>query len=453
MHGIQGIAGAGKTTALSVVRAAAEARGYEVEGFAPTSRAAKQLRDAGISSGTLQGFLARRQAAESVPTRRGHLYFVDESSLSSTNQMKEFLQRVGSQDRVVLIGDIRQHQAIEAGKPFEQLQEAGMSTAMLDQIIRQKDPQLKVVVEQLARGDISAGVTALRKQGRITEIPDPVERIRTIAKDYASSPANTLVISPDNASRRQLNDAIRAELQSNGVVSTMNRSFRVLVQQQDMTGADRRWAARYVVGDHLRYSRGSRAHGIQSGAYARVVSTNLNQNLLTVQMNTGSTVTYDPRRLAGVSIYREKEQQFAVGDRIQFTAPDKTVGVANRELGTIRQIASDGGLMVQLEGGREVSLNPAANRHFDHGYAVTSHSAQGLTADRVLINVDNEAHPNLIGSRFAYVAISRAQSDVQLFTNDSSLLGNRLGQDASKTAAIELSHLPTTGLDSVAEQH
>ena len=439
VQGIQGVAGAGKTTALDVIRVAAEAKGYTVEGFAPTSRAAKQLGDAGISAGTLQGFLARRQAAESVPTRRGHLYFVDESSLSSTNQMKEFLQRVGSQDRVVLIGDIRQHQAIEAGKPFEQLQDAGMSTVRLDQIIRQKDPQLKAVVEQLARGDVSAGVAALRRQGRITEIPDPSARIRTIAKDYASNPANTLVISPDNASRRQLNDAIRAELQSNGVVSTMNRSFRVLVQQQEMTGADRRWAARYVVGDNLRYSRGSRAHGIQSGAYARVVSTNLNQNLLTVQMNTGSTVTYDPRRLAGVSIYREKEEQFAVGDRIQFTAPDKTVGVTNRELGHIENISPEGHLNTRLEDGRLVSLNPAENRHFDHGYAVTSHSAQGLTADRVLINADTTAHPELLNARFAYVSVSRARLDVDIYTNNAEGLGPQLSADAGKSSAVEFS--------------
>ena len=59
VQGIQGVAGAGKTTALDVIRVAAEGKGYAVEGFAPTSRAAKQLGDAGISAGTLQGFLAR----------------------------------------------------------------------------------------------------------------------------------------------------------------------------------------------------------------------------------------------------------------------------------------------------------------------------------------------------------------------------------------------------------
>ena len=396
VQGIQGVAGAGKTTALDVIRIAAEAKGYTVEGFAPTSRAAKQLGDAGISAGTLQGFLARGEKA-GPPIDQKRLYFVDESSLTSTNQMKEFLNRLTPQDRVILVGDIRQHQAIEAGRPFEQLQDAGMSTAKLDQIVRQKDPELKTAVEYFARGDVSEGIRALRAQGRIREIADPAERVREIAKDFAENPTNTLVVSPDNASRRELNNAIRTELQSKGIVGGENHMLRVLVQQQDLTGADRRWAARYAVNDQLRYSRGSNSIGIERGSYARVVSTNLQDNLLTVETKTG-TVTYDPRRLTGVSIYRETEQAFAVGDRLQFTAPDKSIGVANRELGTIDNISAEGNLTVRLEKGRTVEVNPSENRHFDHGYAVTSHSAQGLTADRVLINVDTSAHPDLVNS-------------------------------------------------------
>jgi conjugative relaxase-like TrwC/TraI family protein len=438
IQGIQGVAGAGKTTALDIVRATAQAKGYDVEGFAPTSRAAKQLREAGIPAGTLQGFVVRGQNAERNPDQK-RLYLVDESSLTSTGQMKQFLNRLGPQDRVVLIGDTRQHQAVEAGRPFEQLQNAGMSTAKLDQIIRQKDPELKAAVEQLARSEVAAGISMLRKQSRITEIADPVARIRAIAKDYADNPASALVVSPDNASRRQLNDAIRLELQSRGIVSNESHSFKVLVQQQDMTGADRRWAARYAVDDFLRYSRGSNALGIGPGSYARVVSTNLQENFLTVQMKNGETITYDPRRLTGVSIYRETDQPFAAGDRIQFTAPDKSLGVANRELGTIEQISPDGSLKIRLEGFRAVDLNPAENRHFDHGYAVTSHSAQGLTADRVLINVDTDAHPDLVNSRFAYVSVSRAQNDAQIYTNDASSLEARLGNDVSKSSAIDLS--------------
>src|SRR6266849_8714337 len=133
IHGIQGFAGAGKTTTLTAVRSVAESQGYKVEGFAPTSRATRQLNEAGIEAGTLQGFLAR--TANPDVREQKHFYLVDESSLASTTQMREFLARIGSNDRVLLIGDIRQHQDVEAGRPFEQLQDAGVRTARLDEIV------------------------------------------------------------------------------------------------------------------------------------------------------------------------------------------------------------------------------------------------------------------------------------------------------------------------------
>src|SRR5271169_2265271 len=182
IQGIQGFAGSGKTTTLTVIRNAAESQGYQVEGFAPTSRAARQLNDAGIESGTLQGFLARA-ANPALPEHR-NFYLVDESSLASTNQMREFLSRLGPDDRVLLIGDIRQHQGVEAGRPFEQLQEAGMHTAKLDEIVRQQDPGLKSAVEMLATGQVSAALDALQQQGRVMEIPNREERIRAVAKTY-----------------------------------------------------------------------------------------------------------------------------------------------------------------------------------------------------------------------------------------------------------------------------
>ena len=96
-------------------------------------------------------------------------------------------------------------------------------------------------------------------------------------------------------------------------------------------------------------------------------------------------------------------------------------------------------MRVRLDGEeqRTISFRPDTMRHFDHGYAVTSHSSQGLTADRVLINVEVSAHRDLINQRFAYVAVSRAAYDVRLYTDDSARLEKDLGRDVSKSAAIE----------------
>ena len=147
---------------------------------------------------------------------RRHLYFVDESSLASTKQMHEFFERLKENDRVVLVGDVRQHQAVDAGRPYEQLQQAGMLTARLEEIVRQKDPALKETVEQLARGEVREAIGNLDRQGRVHEIADTDDRMRAIAAEYAANPAGTLVISPDNRSREELNRLIHEELQQRG---------------------------------------------------------------------------------------------------------------------------------------------------------------------------------------------------------------------------------------------
>ncbi|MGO9862615.1 MAG: MobF family relaxase [Terriglobales bacterium] len=444
IQGIQGFAGAGKTTTLTVIRSAAESQGYQVEGFAPTSRAAKQLEQVGVHAGTLQGFLARGQNADHNPEQK-RFFLIDESSLASTNQMREFLSRLdrNNNDRVLLIGDTRQHQGVEAGRPFEQLQEAGMCTAKLDEIVRQKDPTLKSTVEMLATGQVSAALESLQQQGCVRQIPDREDRVRAMAKSYVESPENTLIVSPDNASRRELNAAVRQELKATGALTPEDQTFRILVQRQDMTGAERSWASHYEIADVVHYTRGSKAIAIEASSYASVAAINPASNQLTVEKATGERATYDPRRLTGVSVYREIDREFSVGDRIQFTAPDKSLGVANRELAAIEAIHPNGRLFASLDNHRQIEFDPSEHRHFDHGYAVTSHSAQGLTAERVLVHADTSVHPDLLNSRFGYVSISRASHQATLFTDDMAKLAPHLGADVSKTSALEISPAPS----------
>jgi conjugative relaxase-like TrwC/TraI family protein len=439
IQGLQGLAGTGKTTTLESIRHAAEQNGYAVEGFAPTSRAARQLREAGIPADTLQAFLARggQQQAAGDPSSK-HFYMVDESSLASTKQMREFLYRISPQDKVLLVGDTRQHQGVDAGKPFEELQLAGMRTAQLDQIVRQKDPQLLAVVEHFSRNETAAGVALLQQQGRIVEIADAQQRIGAIAKQYTANPDQTMVVSPDNASRLEINQAVRKELQAIGIVEKGSHSFGVLTPRSDLTGTDRTWAASYQPGDVLQYHRGSKELSIERQSYAQVVAANAKENLLTVKKPDGEQLTYKPSRLRGVSAYREIELEFSVGDRLQFTAPNRELAVANRDMGVIERIAPNGEFSVRLlESEKTVAFDPKQMRHFDHGYAMTSYSAQGLTAERVLLNIDSNMHPDLINSRLAYVSVSRAEHDAQVYTNDASRLSEQLSRDVTKTSALQ----------------
>jgi conjugative relaxase-like TrwC/TraI family protein len=451
VHGLQGLAGSGKTSSLQSIREGAEAAGYKVEGFAPTSRAAGQLREAGIDATTLQSFLVRGQNHPSADPANRHLYMLDESSLASTRQMRSFLDKLNPNDRVLVIGDTRQHQGVDAGRPFQQMQEAGMQTSQLDQIMRQKDPELLRVVEHFSKNETAIGVGLLQQQGRVTEIRDKSQRIAAIARDYAAKPEKTLVVSPDNASRREINDAIRIELKASGIVSKDEHQMEVLTQRSELTSADRTWAAKYQTGDVLFYSRGSKEQGIEPKSYATVASIDSATNRIAVVKDDGGQVSYDPSRLRGITAYREISRDFAEGDRIQFTSTNRELGVSNRDLGAIQRI--DGTQIdVKMDGKEErtVSFDSAKMRHFDHGYTVTSHSSQGLTTERVLVNMDTTVHPELINTRFAYVSVSRASQDAQIYTNDAANLGQRLSTDVSKNSAVDFQKAP---VEQATKQH
>jgi ATP-dependent exoDNAse (exonuclease V) alpha subunit len=109
-------------------------------------------------------------------------------------------------------------------------------------------------------------------------------------------------------------------------------------------------------------------------------------------------------------------------------------------MAVIEAIHPDGRLSARLDSNRQIEFNGSEHRHFDHGYAVTSHSAQGVTAERVLVRADTSVHPDLLNSRFGfgYVSISRASHQATLFTDDMARLGPQLGSDVSKTSALEI---------------
>jgi hypothetical protein len=282
------------------------------------------------------------------------------------------------------------------------------------------------------------GVENLNYQGRVHEFKDRAERIGEMAREYARSPERTLVISPDNESRQEINRHIHRAMRESGHVTGADHRVPVLHARQELTGADRQHAFHYEQGDVIRYTKGSKPLGIEAGEYARVARVDSESNTLTITRKSGEELSYDPRRLQGVTVYRDTERTFAQGDRVQMTAPYHELKLANRELGTVEKIDNSGNLKLRMDSGREVEFNVRQMPHLDYGYAVTSHSSQGQTADRVLIHVDSEqTHGELLNSRMAYVSVSRAEFDVQMYTNDAKTLGQVLSRDVSHPSAMQ----------------
>jgi hypothetical protein len=79
---------------------------------------------------------------------------------------------------------------------------------------------------------------------------------------------------------------------------------------------------------------------------------------------------------------------------------------------------------------------PADYRTFTHGYAVTSHAAQGKTVDEVLLVASSRSLPAINQEQF-YVSISRGRERCQIFTDDSDLLRSHVTRSSARLAAVE----------------
>jgi conjugative relaxase-like TrwC/TraI family protein len=436
LSAIEGRAGAAKTTTVGAIRELAQERGYFVRGFGPTSGSVKALTEAGVLARTVASLLEN----PGIEKHGRELWIVDESSLLATRQVNRLLHlaKVVGVERVVFVGDERQHHAIEAGRPLHQMRQAGMTTASLTVIRRQRDPELRHAVELAAAGKLAETVAALSEQQRINAIAPPADRHRAIAEDYLRSHRagqTTLVVSPAIEERSELNQVIRNLLVERGEVAREGVELATLANL-DLTRAQRAHARHYAAGDVIRFRRGSAKLGVAAGGYATVETSDTKRNLLRIKNESGAIVEYAPGRFRGVEAFRAESRNVAAGDRLQFRAPDRALGVANGELATV--VAIDAcQIRLRTDKGREIAAANTRLRHIDYGYASTSHASQGATVDRVIINVDTERSVRLVNRRQFYVSLSRARHDARIYTDNAEALARAVGREQLKPTALE----------------
>jgi ATP-dependent exoDNAse (exonuclease V) alpha subunit len=128
-----------------------------------------------------------------------------------------------------------------------------------------------------------------------------------------------------------------------------------------------------------------------------------------------------------------RKLRIAVGDKLLLQANAVAVRkhFINGELVEVRAIQGDS---VVLADGRVIPQN---YRTFTHGYAVTSHAAQGKTVDEVLVVASSRSLAAVHQQQF-YVSISRGRERCQIFTDDSERLRSHVTHSSERLAAVEL---------------
>jgi hypothetical protein len=431
--GIQGSAGTAKTTTvLGTYADAARDRGFEVRALAPTATAAAVLGNAiGAEHMTVARMLSTTSASGDHPPE---VWVVEEASM------------LGAQDaRLVLVGDVDQLGSVEAGRAFGQLQDHGMFTPRLDEIVRQTNPHTRAAVEAMLDGDAQAAFKALDAGGgRVVEQPDTQTRQAILARDFAAlsreERSRTLVLDPTRQGRQELTDAIRAALIRNGTLGE-DAMVATILEPRGLTRAEARLAASYQPGDIVAFRKSEKGRP-RAGIGYRVEAVDAEAGTVRLVPDKGKAHDWQPARWGGAQAeaFVEVEQEFRQGDRVQFARNNYRAERLNGQTAEVVAIDPAGSSMVvEREDGRRDMLDLAhlADRHVRPGWVRTIHSSQGATCDRVMAHLES-FRANTVDAASVYVAISRSRTSAAIYTDSRASLTEVLGlRDGAQVGAVD----------------
>ena len=435
--GIQGYAGVGKTTQVSAVKAAIDTLPASdrpvLYGLAPTHQAVKELRDVGLEAQTLKSWLVEHEqmvAAGEKPDYRNRVFLIDESSmLGNQDTAAAYLAIQAGGGRGVSMGDTDQFEAIESGAPFRLAQERSpMDVAIMKQIVRQKEVNLRDAVHDIIDNRIDAALQRLEKQpadnverldpswkAPASGLVESVDPVAAIVDDWISrtpaARARTLVIAQLNEDRESINNGIYAALEARGELGREKIRVPVLEKIQHTRhefNKLRAWQPGMVV------KRGD--------AYQDVVAVDTNGSLISVRDEGGRLAWYSPRELltGDVELFNRRERELSAGTVVRFTATDRNRGQNANQKYTVEKVRPDGEVVLKGRDGQK-TINPAdvrAEQHIDYAWAITGYGSQGAGEDAVISLEGTKGGRAYMATRRAfYISVSRAKKHVQVYTD------------------------------------
>lgn len=436
---IQGIAGAGKSTVLKPVADILREEGRAVLGLAVQNTLVQMLeRETGIPSMTVTRFLRRHRdlleggdparLTEARAAMRGTVVLLDEASMVG-NADKEKLVRVANLlelDRFASIGDRKQLGAVDAGKPFDVMQQAGVETAVMNINVRAREQALRRAQYAAQGGQIDEALRHLGKH--VMEVAEGAA-VEAAAAWLSLSPEErerTSIYASGRALRSQVNDAVQAGLRANGELGTVGMRVDTL-SRVNVTREELRYARTYGPGMVVEIDRRQRGQRLLKGQY-RVVDTDAVRERVTLENERGRRFEFRPGQLRPqgeqdpLRLFEVRPLDIHVGDRIRWTETDHKRGLLNADQARVVAI-DDRRVTVKTSLGAEHQLSqgdPMLER-LDLAYALNAHMAQGLTSDRGIAVMDSRER-NLSNQQTFLVTITRLRDGLTLFVDNAGKL-------------------------------
>jgi len=428
--GLQGDSGTGKTRVLQPVVKGIEQAGGSVFVCAPSSKATEELRQrVSPNAQTLQQLLVNKSLQEQC---RGKVIIVDEAGLISSRQMRDLCQIAQANDnRLVLVGDIKQHSSVQAGDALRALQQYGqLETARLTEIQRQRNSHLKEAVSMLAKGKAYAAFHEFDRKGAVKEIPNAQILFKAAAEDYVNTVQKNqscLVISPVWSDIHRFTDQVRPLLKQAGLLHGDEKPLQSYTSFQ-WTEEAKRDVRNYQPGDTISFHKD--AYGFSKGQYVTVETRS--DDSLSVRDETGHQSAFNPSRAGGFDVGQSRTIPVAVGEQLLLKSNSKPADLRNGEIVQVKGWREDGSIEL-----RDERVIPPGFRHLAHGYATTSHAAQGQSVDKgILVMADDGLRAGNL--RQAYVSHSRFEQDHVTYTTDKNAASDVMATPADRQLAVEV---------------
>lgn len=423
--GIRGLAGTGKSTALSELARALDAAGYEKIFCAPTGSATDVLRRDGFDAITLQRLLVDEKMQAGVHEKT--VIVLDEAGAVGMDDMRKlFSLAVRAQARLVFSGDTGQHSPVARGDALRLLEEHSRYTfGELTEIRRQKKADYLGAVTLAAKWKTQEAFDRLDGMGDVKESPRLHDAAAAAYLDAAGKGKSVLIVAPTWSDIHAVTDRVRGRLRDKGLVHGEDSSFDTLESLQ-WTAAQKRDVKEYAAGMALVFHE-------DAGDFARhevvhVLDVDHKTGSLRVRNAQGKEKAFRPSK--GFDVCERHEIPVAAGDKLLVQANRREAKLVNGELVEVKAV-QDG--RITLKDGRTIGKD---FRQFCHGYAVTSHASQGKTVDEVLLVASSRSLPAVHRQQF-YVSISRGRERCRIFTDDKELLRQHVGRGHDRRAVLD----------------
>ena len=438
--GVNGFAGAGKTTLWKPSIEIAKDAGYDVIGLSPQHSGKDALKDSFeifTSSGidnvtTVQAWLTDREAGKRMNEKT--IVILDEAGLSSMKTAESVMRRIEKAGaRAPFSGDKLQYESVEAGPAFRFLQDRGMETVKVTKMQRQKDAPENI--REAAALSVTAPDKALEKLTQnLREIKSKEDRYKALSEEYLGSKdrKDTLVLTGTHEARKSVNQHVRETLGLAG-----NGEMFKTFQAEELTKAERKQIGSYEVGKDIQFGKEYRSLGVKSGEVARITAVDQEKGMIQIEIK-GKIRNFEPNRFKGArwEIGKLETLELSQGDRIRITGNSlKSEGITRGMKG---EVISHAGMeiRIRLDNGKETVFNGTKPLEVEHGYAQTGHSAQGLGAGKIILDLPSDSQT--LNRRSFYTNLTRTKGEVTAFTDDRKKLTGAVTREKDKTMAHDV---------------